>query len=152
MVHIVSPQFLREACYYPKLIFKKSKGGVMVDLDDLLIKHLCCKFSFIYLTCKWKNAQTTMPPQKFANFYQKIERGLGQWLFESFQKFIHVGTYRLPLRSDKRLSKFDNKYQLIEDSPQYGTKTNWGEILPTDRRFSKLDVTFSNQRWGLNAL
>ena len=56
------------------------------------------------------------------------------------------------LVSDERLSKFDNIYRLIEDSPNYGAKTHWGGILPTDRRFSKLDVTFSNQRWGLNAL
>ena len=54
--------------------------------------------------------------------------------------------------SDKTLSQFDKIYQLIEDSPKYGAKTHWGEILPTDRRFSKLDITFSNQRWGLNAL
>ena len=57
-----------------------------------------------------------------------------------------------PFASDKRLSQFDKIYRLIEDSPKYGAKTHWGEILPTERRFSKLDITFSNQRWGLNAL
>ena len=65
-------------------------------------------------------------------------------------KIIMVQNY--PLTSDIRLSQFDKIYRLIEDSPKYGAKTHWGEILPTDRRFSKLDIIFSNQRWGLNAL
>ena len=42
--------------------------------------------------------------------------------------------------------------ELITDSPLYVAKTDWGKILPTDKRFSQLITDSPNQRTTLNPL